>query len=1015
MNFQPVSHKSTSFARLRATCSAIPFGQSTRATRRAKRATFLRCGVALAIVGASAKAQAAPQNPVVVGNARFSVLTPNCIRIEYEKSGRFVDLPSLFAVNRAARFNGFKVEKTAKSTIIDTGAIRLSYSPDGAAPSPANLSATIKGGTKWTPGALGRGNLGGTIRTLDGARGPVDVGQGVLSRDGWYLLDDSSDPLLVGDWVSARPKTAGQDWYLFGYGSDYRAALKSLTTVGGDVPLPRKNVLGTYYSRYWPLSSQDYRNIVKEYEQHDFPLDNMVLDMDWHRDGWTGWSWNRTLLPDAEKLLADLHAAGLQTTLNLHPADGVHSGEDAYSNFMRVAGQPADGKTTLFDAANPQQMKALSSEVLAPLKRAGVDFWWLDWQQYPQTRGIPELTNLWWLNELLFRDTSQDGRRGVSLSRWAGWGDHRHPIHFSGDADSGWKSLAFQIPFTSTSGNVGCFFWSHDIGGHNGGRNEESYTRWAQFGALSAALRSHSSRDIATDRRPWNYPDWAEKSMRVSFHLRSELFPYIYGSVAQSCRDSVPLNRPLYFDYPREEAAYHNGQEYLFGDNLLAAPIASAGVGPDRVAHQAVWFPPQSDWFNVFTGEKFAGGTEVLCAADINETPLFARGGVPIPMQPYTARMTSAPLSTLRVRVFPGAEGHTGRAPLYEDDGSTNAYKTGDSASTPLSYSRRGNRVEITVGASKGKFAGQLPSRATQIELPATSRAQSATLDGKALAFSFDPNTATNTIQVPARSTTRAFTVSVEVADADFDALRNMAQARRMKGVTGHYFAPQTPRALIQAALSGPLSTEQRDEALAVVGVGVVAKNQSPTFARGDTRDVVFAPAEVVNESEARIETVSRSTASFVIAGRKVQLPDIFGSDDIAPAATLSVSSIEDGYGMDGAIDNVLSGYPRDKGAEWSSQQKEGATLRLTWKTPQKIGRIALYDRPNANDNMTRSLLTFSDGTTIEVGALPNDGDTPYEVRFPPKTVEWVEWKAVTVSGETEHAGLSEIAVFRSP
>ncbi len=977
------------------------------------RKKLLQATTVLTLLGACGNAIAAPQNPIVVGGARFSVLTPNCIRIEYARDGKFVDAPSLFAANRQAHFDGFKLEKSAKSTVIDTGSIRLSYSPDGQPPSPTNLSATIEGGARWTPGAKNRGNLGGTTRTLDGARGPVDVGQGLLSRDGWYLLDDSTDLLLTGDWVSARPKTAGQDWYLFGYGSNYRAALKSLTAVGGDVPLPRKNLLGTWFSRYWAFSSTDYRNIVEEYKQHDFPLDNIVLDMDWHKDGWTGWSWNRKLLPDAEKLLADFHADGLQTTLNLHPADGVGPQEDGYANFMKALGQPADGKTAPFDAGSQQYMTALSTQILAPLRKNGVDFWWLDWQQYPNTRSIPELTNLWWLNELLTRDTSQDGRRGVSFSRWAGWGDHRHPIHFSGDADAGWNMLAFEVPYTSTAGNVGCFFWSHDIGGHNGGRNEESYTRWCQFGALSAALRSHSSRDAATDRRPWNYPDWAENSMRVSFHLRSQLFPYIYGSVAQSCRDSVPLNRPVYFDYPKEEAAYHNGQEYLYGDNLLVAPIASPGVGPGRVAHQSVWFPTGNDWFNTFTSEKFGGGTQALCAADINEIPLFARGGVPIPMQAYSARMTTAPLATLRVRTFPGADGSTGRSSLYEDDGSTNAYKTGASALTPLSYTRRGNHVEITVGATTGKFSGQLATRAVQIELPATAHAQSATLAGKALPIGYDAATATNTIMVPSRSINSGFTVALEVADADFDALRNVAQARRMKGVTGRDFAPQAPRQLAQAALAGEITTAQRDEALAVVGVGIVTKNQSPVFAPGDIRDAVFAP-EGVTDDAAHVETVSHSKASFQIGGKTVRLPELFGPDDIAPDATVTVSGVEDGYGFAGATDRNLGGYPGERGLEWSASTKEGATIRLTWKTPQRIDHIALYDRPNVNDNVLRSQLTFSDGTTLEVGPLPNDGDTSTDARFPAKTVDWVEWKALSMSPLSEHAGLSEIAVFRA-
>ena len=965
------------------------------------------------LAGASAGAtcsHAAPANPVVVGKTRFSVLTPHCIRIEYNANNKFVDLPSLFAANRSAKFNDFKLEKNGATTVIDTGAIRLRYTPDGGPLSAKNLTAQIKDGANWAPGAKNAGNLGGTLRTLDGVRGPVPVDPGLLSRDGWALVDNSRDPLLSGDWVKARPANAGSDWYLFGYGKNYRAALKSLTTVSGAVPLPRKNLLGTWYSRYWPISSKEYREFAGEYAQHDFPLDNMVLDMDWHRAGWTGWSWNRELIPDPENLIADLHKQGLQVTLNLHPADGVAASEDQYQPFMAALGLPADGQTVPFDAADQKQMRALETQILDPLIKTGVDFWWLDWQQYPNTRGIAELTNLWWLNEVLFRYTQQGGRRGVALSRWAGWGDQRHPIHFSGDASSDWSSLAFQVAFTSTSGNVGCFFWSHDIGGHNGGRNEESYARWCQFGALSASLSSHSSRDADTDRRPWKYPKWAEDSMRLSFHLRSELFPYIYSSSAQSSRDSVPLLRPMYFDYPNAEAAYHNGQQYLFGDDLLVAPIVSPGVGPNRVAHQTVWFPADGDWFNTFTGEKYAGGTDALCAGDINEFPLFARGGVPIPMQPYSPRMTSAKISTLRVRAFPGADGKDGRSELYEDDGQSNAYKTGAFALTPLRYSRRGNRVEIAVGATKGGFAGQLKTRAYQIELPATARAQSATLDGENLAVRYDAATATNIIQIPARSIARGLSLTLDVADADFNVLRNRAQARRMKGVTGRDFAPQSPRDLLRRALSGELSGAQSDEALAVVGVGVISKNQSPIFARGDVRDVVYAPPGVLDEAP-QIETLSRSSATFAVGGRALRLPNLFGGN-IARKAKVTVSGVEDSYSSAGATDEIPSGYPSSRAAEWSSGQKVGATIRLTWQTPQKIDRIALYDRPNPNDNVTRAQLTFNDGTEIEVGALPNDGEKPAEVRFAPKTVSWVEWKALAVSDATENAGLSEFAVF---
>src|SRR5262249_20784875 len=289
---------------------------------------------------------------IVIGNARFTVIAAACIRLEYSEKGKFVDAKSLFAVHRDAAFSNFELTQTGDRTVIDTGQIRLVYRSDGRPFRPQNLTATIRKAEEdvvWTPGQANRENLGGTIESLDEVTGPVFLGEGLLARDGWYLLDDSQRHLLTEDWVVSRPKDSGIDWYLFGYGLDYKAALKAMTRIGGVVPMPRKYALGVWYSRYWPYNSPEYCEIVHEYVQHDFPLDVVVLDMDWPRDGWTGWSWNRQLLPDAEELLAWFHQQQLFVSLNVHPAEGVGPHEDMYHVFMQDIGRdPATNEVLPF-------------------------------------------------------------------------------------------------------------------------------------------------------------------------------------------------------------------------------------------------------------------------------------------------------------------------------------------------------------------------------------------------------------------------------------------------------------------------------------------------------------------------------------------------------------------------------------------------------------------------------------------------------------------------------------------
>src|SRR6478752_2127116 len=120
----------------------------------------------------------AEENPIVVGNARFTVITPECIRIEYAPDGKFIDAKSLFAVERDARSSDFTLKKTSSRVVIETPRIRLIYTPDGQPLNAANLGAVIRKGkefVEWAPGVGNPGNLGGTITTLDKVTGPVDL------------------------------------------------------------------------------------------------------------------------------------------------------------------------------------------------------------------------------------------------------------------------------------------------------------------------------------------------------------------------------------------------------------------------------------------------------------------------------------------------------------------------------------------------------------------------------------------------------------------------------------------------------------------------------------------------------------------------------------------------------------------------------------------------------------------------------------------------------------------------
>lgn len=657
-------------------------------------------------------ANSTPANPLVWGKNRLTIITPSLIRLEYATDEKFVDQPTLFASERGNILDKAKIQVKDmgdRCYEITTADLRIYFKHDGYPFSTSNLAIYYRMNgkeKKFTNRFLPKNNLGGAIETLDRVTKAIPMNDGILSRDGWYMVDDNRSDLLVDGWLKPRDTQKHlQDQYCFIYGDDYKKALADLGAISGKVPMTRKYVHGIWYCRYWDYTSKEVMQIIKGYNEHDFPLDNFVLDMGWHTNdattgtghnghlNWNGYTWNNGLIPDPRALIDSIHQQGITLSLNDHPHDGIRPHEKNYAAFMKSMGETM-GELLLFAPGDRKYMTNFFEYAHRPAEQMGVDFWWLDWQQnylYPYVPGT-NTTTLAWLNRLYYRDSKHNGLRGCCYSRWAGLGDHKHPIQFSGDAQANWNVLAFEVELTACSGNGGCYYWAHDIGGFRGAPNPELTVRWTQFGALSAALRVHSTKDSRLDRRPWLGNDTIVAAIRKAYHLRSQLIPYIYSSVWQTHRTMIPLNRCLFIEYGKQEEAYKNPQEYLFGDLILTAPITSPGKGRDKVASQDVWLPHGEVWYDFFTNNSYAGGNKYQVSKPLDQFPMFIKGGWILPLQPYTSRPTSAELSKLILRIYPAGCDVDNTYNLYEDDGLTMEYERGRYAITALEYAQKGKK-----------------------------------------------------------------------------------------------------------------------------------------------------------------------------------------------------------------------------------------------------------------------------------------------------------------------------------
>lgn len=737
------------------------------------------------------------------GKARFTILTPEMIRIEYSGEGKFEDRATFAIVNRALDVPKYETSEDNEFLYITTDKLKLKYrkgSDPVTLPATAdNLSITFNHNGRdvlWYPGKPDPLNLKGTCRTLDGSNGDnkrAELENGLISRSGWAVIEDS--------WTTARPdgsrsfalqpnEEVGFDWwaerndphaldiYFFGYGNDYKKALGDFTKVAGKIPLPPAYVFGYWYSKYASYTADDYRNIMSDLAKNDIPCDVMILDMDWHwngdqndsngRGGWTGWSWNTKLIPDPKGLLNDIHAQNFKIGLNLHPADGISKSESPeYFEQMNASlnGKYGDSNNIPWVLDNTDFAKAFTSTILRDHESEGVDFWWLDWQQHltsPFTNGLGET---FWCNHVFFNDMikNRPNVRPVIFHRWGGLGSHRYQIGFSGDALINFPTLAFQPYFTATASNVGYGYWGHDLGGHAwtneaNANNPDLVLRWLQFGVFTPIFRTHATKDSRIERQIWKFPNFP--TMLEAVKLRYALFPYIYTMAREAYDTGISICRPLYYDFPETEEAYSYEGEYMFGNDILVAPITEAAV--NGVSTKQIWFPV-GKWWSAATNELIEGPCVRKMSFTQEQIPYFFKQGAMIPFNPESVKNVTEHPDDLIINVVAGANGETS---LYEDNGNNADYDK-NYAVTKLVSTSNGTEDEYVIEprVATGKVSGLKDSRAYTFKIYNCNAPESISISGNAVSadkYEYDAKSKTLTLRVASTNCNNELRIKVK-------------------------------------------------------------------------------------------------------------------------------------------------------------------------------------------------------------------------------------------------------------
>lgn len=480
---------------------------------------------------------------------------------------------------------------------------------------------------------------------------------------------------------------------------------------------------------------------AKIFREKKMPCDAMIyLGTDFCPNGWNThngeFTWNTKAFPDPPRGIRDLHADNFKVVLHI-VVEGHHF-YGAVKDACTAPPQPT-GRTPDNHWPDDRQVSCYWP-AHKPLLDLGVDGWWPD-----QGDGFDAPSRLA-RNRMYFEGTQmyRPNERVYALHRNGYAGMQRYASFlWSGDVQSTWETLKTHIPVAINTGLSGIPYWGTDIGGFVPTQEYtgELFARWFQFATFNTLFRSHgrdwrlhlpwgwTKGEIGYDEVPSYHPDpkdldnpAIEPICKQYLELRYQLMPYLYSAVKETCETGMPVIRALWLHYPDDAAAVLRGDEYLYGRDLLVAPVVEKGATSRSL------YLPRGAWYDFWTHERMEGGREITRKVDLATIPLYVRAGAILPLDPvkqYTEEKVEGPLT---LWVHPGANGAFS---LYEDDGKTFNYRKGEFMRIQMTWNDAQRRLQLRLAAGSRMMGAA--KRNIVVRVAGGSAARELVFAGKAL------------------------------------------------------------------------------------------------------------------------------------------------------------------------------------------------------------------------------------------------------------------------------------------
>lgn len=670
---------------------------------------------------------------IVVSNARFQVLSESLVRMEYCESGGFVDAPTVSVLNRTDWPDvNFESEIADGWLHIRAMDLHLKYLMDSGMFSADNLRISWADGHDehvWHPGDVDDANLGGVPPTMDGVAEFV-TSPGALSRKGCYLLDDSRSPIRDSEsqWIVPRNRADSQDWYFFVYRSNYPHMLQELSALLGPIPMIPRYMLGAWFTSRADYAQNQWQMIVERFREESLPLDILVLDScSWTNAIWAGYDWDYEQLPDPKGFFHWAKDHGLRVSINEHYAALTAENEHNFDAIRKTMGWGDDVNEITHDLAAQKYADLFMNMLHTPAFDMGLAFWWQDGWAGADMEGLDPAM---WTREIEYLGSEAiTGKRSFMFCRLGlAWGAHRYGSYFTGDMTSNWPTLALMVDSAIKGGNMLVAWVNHDVGAIFGVKiDDEMYLRWLQFGAFSPIFRLHSLWGM---RLPWEYGEAGIECYKKFTGLRYSLLPYIYTYSRLAHETGMPLLSGMYILYPDQERSYEFPLQFMFGREILVAPITESGEG--NPVTKDVFLPAGDCWFDYLTRSMYSGGQVVSYMCPIDRMPIFVRAGSIIPKAPPMDFSDQKAVDPLTLDIYAGRDAEFR---LYEDDGISLDYRAGSYSWTPLRFSacESDGDYQIRIGAAEGRYPGQLEARRYVIRVHGLLIPESVAVNGAAL------------------------------------------------------------------------------------------------------------------------------------------------------------------------------------------------------------------------------------------------------------------------------------------